>query len=183
MTDLHSALARASEVIAAAPEDVFEALLDPEALAEWFILPDGGRTRDWEVEPVPGGAWRARTVAPDGSEGEMRGDVLAVDAPHLLELRWHRSSQGDVGSTVRFDLEPIWRLGERATRLTVTHVADQPLAARVMMGVTAGRHELCRLPSLPAVPSLLLRSLVCYFVAHLAPHSAPHFASATVGRR
>jgi uncharacterized protein YndB with AHSA1/START domain len=169
--DRHTQLARASHEIAAAPEDVFDALVDPEALAEWFTPPDDGRSREWEVEPVPGGAWRARTVAPDGTEGELRGDIVTVDAPHLLELRWHRAAHDDAGSLVRFELEPIWRLGERATRLTVTHVADNPFAARVTMGGARALGAAPRFASFVTVPAQLLRSFVSYF------------ASAAAGRR
>lgn len=140
MTDVETEIARTSEEIAASPEEVFDALLDPAALADWFRAPNDGSTSEWEIEPEPGGAWRARTVAPDGTPGTLAGEILTLDAPRLLELRWH-SLPGELSeSTVRFDLEPVWREGERATRVTVTHIAHSPLAARTMMrgrGITS----------------------------------------------
>ena len=112
---------RVTEEIAAPPEEVFEALTDPEALGEWFLAP-GGTTRDWELDLAPGGEWSARTVTPDGAEGVLHGDVITVDAPNTLELTWHTSDDDFAPSRVRYDLEPIWVNGECATRLTVTHV-------------------------------------------------------------
>ncbi len=137
MTDDCTLLGQATEEIAAPPEEVFEALLDPQALAEWFHPPGDGATQDWQVDMRPGGAWRARTIAPDGIEGELRGELVTLDAPRVLELRWHVGPGLAPGSTVRYVLEPIWRHGERGTRLTVTHVAGSPLPSQVMMHGTA----------------------------------------------
>lgn len=123
---------RVTEEIAAPPEAVFEALTDPDALADWFLAP-AGATRDWELDLVPGGAWSARTVAPDGAEGVLHGAVVTVDAPNTLELTWHSSDDCLAPSRVRYDLEPIWVDGERATRLTVTHVDGAPAHPRVAM--------------------------------------------------
>lgn len=133
MTDVETEIARTTEEISAAPEEVFDALLDPEALAGWFRAPNGGSTQDWEVDPVPGGAWRARTVAPDGTPGTIAGEIVTIDAPRLLELRWRRLPGELSESTVRFDLEPAWHDGARVTRVTVTHVAQAPLAARALV--------------------------------------------------
>lgn len=134
MTDARTELAHATEEIDASPEEVFDALLDPEALARWFSAPDEGRTRDWHVDAVPGGAWEAHTVAPDGTPGTLAGEIVTIDPPRALELRWHTAPGDAAGSSVRFDLEPVWRGGERITRITVTHVADRPWASRVVMG-------------------------------------------------
>jgi uncharacterized protein YndB with AHSA1/START domain len=112
---------RATEEIAAPPEEVFEALTDPGALQEWFLTP-GGTTHAWELDLTPGGEWQARTLAPDGEEGVLHGAVVTIDAPHTLELTWHTSWDDFAAGTVRYDLEPMWMNGERATRLTVTHV-------------------------------------------------------------
>ncbi|MEP7381305.1 MAG: SRPBCC domain-containing protein [Gemmatimonadota bacterium] len=137
MTDDCPLLGQASEEIAAPPEEVFEALLDPQALAEWFLPPGDGATQDWRVDMLPGGAWRARTIAPDGVEGELSGELVTLDAPRVLELRWHVGPGLPPGSTVRYDLEPIWLHGDRGTRLTVTHVSGSPLPSRVTMQGTA----------------------------------------------
>lgn len=143
MTDVETELARTSEEIAASPEEVFDALLDPAALADWFLAPNDGSTRDWDVDPVAGGAWRARTVAPDGTTGTIAGEIVTIEAPRLLELRWRPLPDECSESTVRFDLEPVWRDGERVTQITVTHVAHASLASlasRAMMqarGVSA----------------------------------------------
>lgn len=161
MTDVETELARTTEEISAAPEEVFDALLDPEALADWFRAPNGGTTRDWEVDPVAAGDWRARTVAPDGTSGTIAGAIVTIDAPRLLELRWHPLPGEISESTVRFDLEPVWRDGERATRITVTHVAHSPLASRALMqanGSSAAR----------AVDDALPYRIVCALRRYLA---------------
>lgn len=135
MSDESTMHVSATEEIAAPPEEVFEALTDPEALEQWFLAPGAATTHDWELDLAPGGEWRARTVAPDGSEGVMHGEFVTIDAPHTLELTWHTSWEEFVPTTVRYDLEPIWVDGERATRLTVTHVGG--VVAGVWVGAAA----------------------------------------------
>lgn len=138
MTDVRTELAHAIEEIDASPEEVFDALLDPESLSEWFRAPDDARTRDWRVEPVPGGSWEARTVAPDGTSGSLMGEIVTIDPSRTLELRWREAAGDSADSSVRFDLEPIWRGGERVTRITVTHVSHPPLISRVVMRGRSG---------------------------------------------
>lgn len=158
MTDVRTELAHATEEIDASPEEVFDALLDPDALAQWFSAPDDGSTRDWQVDAVSGGAWEAHTVAPDGTPGTLVGEIVTIDPPRALELRWHTAPGDAAGSSVRFDLEPVWRGGERITRITVTHVADRPLASRVVMGTRLGRTNSWHI----ARPARIARALRAY---------------------
>ena len=106
--------------IAAPPEDVFEALTDPDQLAEWWGSDESYRTRDWTVEATPGGTWGATTIGPDGEEGSLGGTFIEVDAPRVLETTW-RTSWDDVDSIVRWELAPVEVDGEAGTRLTVIH--------------------------------------------------------------
>lgn len=131
-------LADATVDIAASPDEVFEALLDPAALAAWFGVPGGGPTRDWQVDPTAGGRWRARGTAADGTPVELHGSIAHMEPPHVLEWRWFVGPGGALPSTVRYDLEPHWHEGELATRLRVRHVAAPPSLAPVTMGGSGG---------------------------------------------
>jgi uncharacterized protein YndB with AHSA1/START domain len=106
--------------IAAPPERVFDAITDPVELAAWFGTAGGYRTSDWSFDLTPGGAWSARTRDDAGREGTLGGELLTVDAPHVLELTW-RASWDDRETTVRYDLVPVDIDGTLGTELTVTH--------------------------------------------------------------
>jgi uncharacterized protein YndB with AHSA1/START domain len=93
-----------STVIAAAREDVWDALIDPSRLAEWLadeveaaeLEPDGEVVFRWD----------------DGRE--RRGVIEAVDAPERLALRW-AAGDGRENSVV-FELAE----DDGGTRVTVT---------------------------------------------------------------
>ena len=96
--------------LAAAPEEVWAALTDPDRLSEWFGA-------DAEIDPRAGGA-----VSFHGPEGtERRGLVELAEPASRLVFRWrelHRTRSGLVtgeASTVEFHLE---RDGD-GTRLVV----------------------------------------------------------------
>ena len=71
---------RASRVIAAAPERVFAALIDPEALTAW-LPPDGMSGRFERFDPRPGGAYRLVLTYADASAapGKSTADSDIVD--------------------------------------------------------------------------------------------------------
>lgn len=106
--------------IAAPPERVFRALTDPRELPAWWGGDAGPRTRDWQVDARPGGAWRATTRDRDGREGTLAGEFRVVDAPRTLEHTW-QSGTDDAPSVVRWELEPREVDGVAGTRVTVTH--------------------------------------------------------------
>ena len=119
-------IVRASVEIAAAPADVFRALVEPRELAAWLggepmpadprdDRPDHGET------PQPGAAWRAPAIAPDGTSGTVAGEYLVVLPPHALETTWRASWTDFVTERVRFQLVPIDVGGVAGTRVTVTH--------------------------------------------------------------
>jgi len=83
----------AAEVfMAAPPERVFHALVDPEQLMQWFtseICP----TKFFEFEARPGGRYRyasgQSTLTVNGvNKFECQGEVLEVDPPRLLAYTW-----------------------------------------------------------------------------------------------
>src|SRR6266513_3070077 len=72
---------RASRVIAAPPERVWAALVDPEALLAW--LPPGGMTGRFErFDARPGGSYRMVLTYPDasGAPGKATADSDIVEA-------------------------------------------------------------------------------------------------------
>ena len=58
----------ASHVIAAPPESVYAALVDPEALAEW-LPPEGMRARFDRFDARPGGSYRLVLTYADAGTG------------------------------------------------------------------------------------------------------------------
>lgn len=72
---------RASRAIAAAPERVYAALVDPEALAAW-LPPDGMSGRIEQFDPRPGGSYRMVLTYADASasHGKSSADSDIVEA-------------------------------------------------------------------------------------------------------
>lgn len=103
-----------SVVVPAPPEEVWDALTDPDRLEEWFadtvdgeLEPDGEVTFGWE-------------------DGERRDAVVeAVEAPDRLAFWWWREGEAE-GSRVTFELAPA--VG--GTRVVVVESSST--------GVTAG---------------------------------------------
>ena len=116
-------VARATVDVAAPPERVFRALVDPADLAAWWggdADGGGGRTHDWSADARPGGRWRVRTTDAAGREMTVEGEYRVVDPPHTLETTWRAGGEA-IPSTVRYDLAPIDVGGAPGTRVTVTH--------------------------------------------------------------
>jgi uncharacterized protein YndB with AHSA1/START domain len=110
-------------VIPASPDQLWDALTDPESVSAWF-----GAQVDWDVQP--GGA--ARFLDDDGTF--RRGVIDAVMPGRHLSFRWWRDGDPDNGaSQVTYQLEPD---GD-GTRLTVIEqqVADLDVDAATADGV------------------------------------------------
>jgi uncharacterized protein YndB with AHSA1/START domain len=103
-------------VITASPEQLWDALTEPDALSAWF-----GSRVEWDLRP--GG--RAQFVEEDGTR---RGGVVdEVQPGRRLRFRWWPEQQGQAddqgASQVSYDLEP----DDEGTRLTVT---ERPVPAQ-----------------------------------------------------
>jgi uncharacterized protein YndB with AHSA1/START domain len=122
--------------IAAPPEDVFQALTDPEQLAAWWGSEETYRTRDWQIDARPGGAWSARTTDSSGRDGTVHGRYLAVDAPRLLECTWQASWDDLAPTRIRYELTPAMVDGVSGTRLIVTHTGFADVVSAAASGVT-----------------------------------------------
>ena len=89
-------------------EKVWQALTEPDLLAQWFPAPPDG---EWVV-----GAALHFTFPPDQaneiSDQDLRGQVMVVDPPRRLEFRWGASTikfeVADVGEGCVFRLSEIF---------------------------------------------------------------------------
>ncbi len=100
-------IVHASVDIAAPPDAVFQALLDPAQLATWWGSDDSYRTRDWDIDAHVGGEWTVHTVSASGDEGTVHGEYLVIDEPHTLEYTWRASWDDFAPTIVRYELTPI----------------------------------------------------------------------------
>ena len=94
-----------SRRIAAPPEQVFDAWLDPDGVGRWLYATPDGRMERVEIDPRVGGRFRIE---------ERRGDQLAEHFGTYIELDRPRRLAFDFGTS--FDATP--------TRVTVTITAD-----------------------------------------------------------
>ena len=69
--------------IAAPPEKVFDAWLDPESLGQWLFRTPRGTMERVEVEPRVGGRFRVDERR-DGELAEHYGEYVALERPHRL---------------------------------------------------------------------------------------------------
>jgi len=98
--------------------EVFEAIADPEQLSRYFTT-GGARGRleagaevTWDFHDFP---------------GAFPVEVLEVDPPHRIVIRWDGSATVDeAGSTTTFELEPVD--GDTRTLVTITESSWLPTA-------------------------------------------------------
>lgn len=111
---------RFARFIDATPEELWDALTNPERIARWML------TEETTLEPRVGGkahfGW--------GDQGDAVGRVTIFDPPRCLEYTWEE----DAGtSAVRFDVRQL----EGRLELVLHH---RNLAPKVSGGVGAGWH-------------------------------------------
>jgi uncharacterized protein YndB with AHSA1/START domain len=106
--------------IATTPEKLWQALMDTDMMAQWWVNPNAGCARvnvsDWK----PGSPWVHRRA--DGSDVvDIAGHVIEADAPKRLVYSWARPSEvsdESKHSRVSFDIVPY---STGLVKLTVTH--------------------------------------------------------------
>ena len=105
------------------PEEVWEAITEPERLEEWFA-------NDVELDPRPGGEGRFRWANGE----ERRAVVERVEPERLLAFRWSGDGRGEE-CTVAIALEPV----PRGTRVRVTEtVAEWSVAFELRAAAVGG---------------------------------------------
>jgi uncharacterized protein YndB with AHSA1/START domain len=124
--------------IAASPEQVFKALIDPKQVLKWWTSEDCP-IEDFAMDPRPGGHWRYDTkqtkMNVNGiSKFHCDGEVLEYDPPRVLAYSWianwhERPAQRTV---VRWELAA----SKGGTLLRVTHsgLADLPVSRKDYSG-------------------------------------------------
>ena len=100
--------------IAASAEDLFDAWLDPEALAEW-MRPGAIQRSQARVDPQVGGSYE---VIMHGEKGTIthRGVYKLIDRPRRLVFTWTSPFAGE-NTLVTVDFRPV----DRRTEVIVTH--------------------------------------------------------------
>jgi uncharacterized protein YndB with AHSA1/START domain len=97
----------ASEIyIAAQPERVFRALVEPQEVLRWWGQSGVYLCTEFVADLRPGGNWRSSGIGPDGGRFEVTGQYMQIDPPRLLVHSWVASWTGDARTTVRWELEP-----------------------------------------------------------------------------
>jgi uncharacterized protein YndB with AHSA1/START domain len=111
--------------IQAAPEKIWQALVDPEMTKEFW-----GRHRnqsDWKI----GSAWRHENYD-DATDIAVTGTVVESDPPRRLVLTWARPNATDEADISRVTFEIEEYMG--SARLTVTHTDLSPEMLRNISG-------------------------------------------------
>lgn len=92
--------------VAAQPERVFQALIDPQQVQQWWGQTGVYRCTKFSTDLRIGGMWRNSGVGPDGGKFEISGEYLEIDPPRLLATTWIASWTGEVQTIVRWELTP-----------------------------------------------------------------------------
>jgi uncharacterized protein YndB with AHSA1/START domain len=108
--------------IAAPPERVFQALIDPKQAMQWWNSPQCP-IEAYAMDPRPGGRWSYDTkqtnISHNGvSKFHCEGKVLECDPPHVLAYTWIADwHEKDATTVVRWELAA----SKGGTLLRVTH--------------------------------------------------------------
>ena len=95
--------------IGAPPERVFNALVDPRQLVQWWGQSDLYRITKMEADVRVGGKWRTEGVGADGQQFHVEGEYREVDLPRMVSYTWRPSYRPGPETLVRFDLLPEGR--------------------------------------------------------------------------
>jgi uncharacterized protein YndB with AHSA1/START domain len=112
---LNPAMVVVRRVIAAPAGEVFDAWLDPEALAIW-MRPGTIRRTTATVEARVGGRYKIVMEADDRSIPHT-GEYRVIDRPRRLAFTWHSPHTGGRHTLVTVDFLPI----EQHTEVVITH--------------------------------------------------------------
>ena len=118
--------------IAAEPERVFQALIDPAQVPQWWGQKGVYLCETFEADLRVGGEWRMNGVGRDGGPFQVKGRFLEIDSPRRLRYTWIATWTGSVQTTVQWDLMAT----QNGTRVTITHsgLAAHPELAQSYRG-------------------------------------------------
>lgn len=103
--------------IDAAPERVFQALVDPGQVPQWWGQGGVYRCTRFDSDLRVGGKWRSSGVGPDGGKFEVSGEYVEINAPRILAYTWTASWTGSAKTMVRWELIPA----DRGTLVKIRH--------------------------------------------------------------
>lgn len=103
--------------MAASPDRVFQALVSPEQVLQWWGQNGMYRCTKFSADLRVGGKWQCAGVGPDGGNFEITGEYLEIDSPRLLVCTWVASWTGAAKTTVCWELEPT----EQGTLVRIRH--------------------------------------------------------------
>jgi uncharacterized protein YndB with AHSA1/START domain len=99
----------------ATPEQVWQALTDPAAFAQWWCA---GACVVEEMDVRPGGKWSLRQTTSDGAVHRFWGEYRQIEPPSLLALTQ--------GFDARLPIEVVWTLAEEWGRTALTRTMTFP---------------------------------------------------------
>ena len=114
--------------IEASPDQIFDALVEPEQLRQWWGSSDMYRT-EWEIDLRVGGQYLCTATAGDMTM-TVTGRFLEIDRPRRLVYTWNASWDPSGETTVRYDLTPRGA----STLVMVTQTRFAPDADRAGYG-------------------------------------------------
>jgi uncharacterized protein YndB with AHSA1/START domain len=117
IADVTRGIVLATVEIAAPPERVFRALVDPEEVVRWWGSPDLYTLTAWSADLRVGGRWSSAGRGADGTDFTVEGEFLEIDRPRRLVQTWRPSWEPGPPSTIAYQLEAV---GE-GTLVTVRH--------------------------------------------------------------
>ena len=122
--------------IATTPEKMWQAFVDTDVMAQYWIGSGADCARvnvsDWK----PGSRWEHQRLD-DARTVDIVGKVVESDPPRRLVFTWARPNEAEDDSKhsrVSFDIEPQ---GDRLVRLTVTH-EDLERDPQMLAGISGG---------------------------------------------
>ena len=115
--------------IAASAQDLFDAWLDPESIADWMHPFDTVRT-EAQSDPVVGGSYRIDMYQPDGSVVAHAGKYLVIDPPRRLVFTWASPATQHRDSLVSID----FIASDGATEISLTHEQLPEFMAQAHVG-------------------------------------------------
>lgn len=125
---------RMTRRIAASPETVFDAWLDPSAVGRWLFATPDGKSETVEIDPRIGGRFRIDERRGD-TVAEHFGEYLEIDRPRRLVFRF-ATDREQAPAVVTVEIAPE----DGGCRLTLTHAMDPQWASfadRARQGWTA----------------------------------------------
>ncbi len=118
--------------ITAEPERVFQALVDPRQVLQWWGQKGMYVGTEFDADLRPGGRWHSAGTGLEGKPFEVSGEYIEIDPPRLLVYTWIASWTGDAKTTVRWELEP--KDGGTLVRIRHSGLAAHPGLAQSYRG-------------------------------------------------